>query len=132
MQRKGGVKRYKSETDPNVKDRLMLNILIKFDECSTSAAAPLPWQIPVVWRQVVPPLREKWHTRAEEPPQIRQAGTGFKGKNDVDKKGDEDHWLADGGSTWLHARENRILYCLSNVRKMTRRWGYSQKVPVKR
>ena len=39
MQRKGGVKRYKSETDPNVKDRLMLNILIKFDECSTSAAA---------------------------------------------------------------------------------------------
>ena len=61
----------KTEKDPQVRDRILLNVLVKRDGMSVTGAALHLGNGPVMGRQVTQPVPEGWHCRPADPHPLR-------------------------------------------------------------
>ncbi len=71
MKYKQMLKIRKTEKDPQVRDRILLNALVKRDGMSVTGGRATPWHGPVVGRQVAQPVPEGGHGRPADPPPLR-------------------------------------------------------------
>ena len=88
MKREELLQLYREEKDPNVKDRLMLNIKVRFEDVSITKAARSLGKGHFLGQQVVQPLRKGGRGGTAEPAQIRKAAEDHKGGSGEDTEGD--------------------------------------------
>ncbi len=131
MKIKTMLKRYAAEKDCNVKDRMMLIIMIKRDGATMSDAAKSLGKSPA-WGC-------KWHKRYREvgfdrlgnlprsgrPTKVSRTDMGRIRKNARSKL----IWTGREMREYIRQKTG-VKYNLTHVRYMLRSWGYSQKVPV--
>ena len=124
---------YKKEKDPNVKDRLMLNIRVRFENHSITKAAHSFGK--------VTSRGSKWYRRfakagLEGLQNLPRPGrpTRITGEETagIRKKMDGRQYWTVGGGRELISKVTGVTYSVSSVYKMLRRWGYFLRVPVKR
>ena len=124
---------YKKEKDPNVKDRLMLNIRVRFKNHSITEAAHSLGKV-TSWGS-------KWCRRfakagLEGLQNLPRPGrpTRITGEETVGIRKEMDgrqYWTV-GGARELISKVTGVTYSVSSVYKMLRRWGYFLRAPVKR
>ena len=133
MKREELLQLYREEKDPNVKDRLMLNIKVRFEDVSITKAARSLGKV-TSWGS-------KWFSRfakadveglrnlprSGRPPRITRE-EAEKIRKEMDSK---QCWTA-AKTRELVSGETGVRYSLSSTYKMLKRWEYSLKVPVKR
>ena len=133
MKREELLQLYREEKDPNVKDRLMLNIKVRFEDVSITKAARSLGKV-TSWGS-------KWFSRfakadveglrnlprSGRPPRITRE-EAEKIRKEMDSK---QCWTA-AKTRELVSGETGVRYSLSSIYKMLKRWEYSLKVPVKR
>ena len=133
MEREELLQLYKKEKDPNVKDRLMLNIRVRFENHGITEAARFLGKV-TSWGS-------KWYRRF--------AKAGLEGLQNLPRPGrptritgeetagirkemDGRQYWTVGGARELISKVTGVTYSVSSVYKMLRRWGYFLRVPVKR
>ena len=133
MKREELLQLYREEKDPNVKDRLMLNIKVRFEDVSITKAARSLGKV-TSWgskwfnrfaKADVEGLRNL--PRSGRPPRITRE-EAEKIRKEMDSK---QYWTA-AKTRELVSGETGVRYSLSSIYKMLKRWEYSLKVPVKR
>ena len=124
---------YREERDPNVKDRLILNIKVRFEDVSITKAARSLGKV-TSWGS-------KWFSRFAKadveglrnllrsggPPRI----TGDEAEKIRKEMDGKQYWTATKAHE-LVSKETGVRYSLSSIYKMLKRWEYCLKVPVKR
>ena len=124
MEREELLQLYKKEKDPNVKDRLMLNIRVRFENHSITEAAHSLGKV-TSWGS-------KWYRRF--------AKAGLEGLQNLPRSGrptqitgeetagirkgmDGRQYWTVGGARELISKVTGVTYSVSSVYKMLRRWG---------
>ena len=133
MEREELLQLYKKEKDPNVKDRLTLNIRVRFENHSITEAAHSLGKV------------TSWGSKRYR----RFAKAGLEGLQNLPRPGrptritgeetagirkemDGRQYWTVGGARELISKVTGVTYSVSSVYKMLRRWGYFLRAPVKR
>ena len=133
MKREELLQLYREEKDPNVKDRLMLNIKVRFEDVSITKAARSLGKA-TSWGS-------KWFSRFAKADVEGLRNLPRSGRPPrITREEAEKIWKEmDGKQYWTAAKtrelvsgETGVRYSLSSIYKMLKRWEYSLKVPVKR
>ena len=133
MEREELLQLYKEEKDPNVKDRLMLNIRVRFENNSITEAAHSLGKV-TSWGS-------KWYRRFAKagleglqnlPRPGRPARITGEETAGIRKEMDGRQYWTVRGARELISKVTGVTYSVSSVYKMLRRWGYFLRVPVKR
>ena len=133
MEREELLQLYKKEKDPNVKDRLMLNIRVRFENHSITEAAHSLGKV-TSWGS-------KWYRRFAKagleglqnlPRPGRPARITGEETAGIRKEMDGRQYWTVGGARELISKVTGVTCSVSSVYKMLRRWGYFLRAPVKR
>ena len=127
------VKRYKREKDPDVKDRMLLNLLVERNGMPITKAARTLGRVPswgAKWRSRY--LEEgvmglQTRPRSGRPPKVPKEIM-----REIKEKAIETVYITAEGLLGLIQKASNVRYAVPYARALLRDWGFTRKVPVGR